>query len=129
MSCATEVRQSDERAWSLIDIRPRPDGFWLDAVEKVRGILLERNNRIIEVPACVIAQLLRLGTSCCAQRWLPAWGASMILPHAAPALDSEELRQGPGCLQPNEQTQLATDTAGWQRSPNHRRRRGLTPDM
>jgi hypothetical protein len=36
------------------------------------------------------------GTPPCGQRWLAAWGRTVISPHAVPALDSEELRQGPG---------------------------------
>jgi hypothetical protein len=38
---------------------------------------------------------------CCGRRWLGAWGVTMRPPHAAPALDSEELRQGPGLCRPD----------------------------
>jgi hypothetical protein len=42
--------------------------------------------------------------------WTHALGRTVISPRAVPALDSEELRQGPGLCQPAEGTYLAVDT-------------------
>jgi hypothetical protein len=44
-------------------------------------------------------------------------GANASPPHAVPALDFAELRQGPGLSQPVEPTHLPADTAGMAKKP------------